>query len=388
MADSKAFSEASDALTRLADGLRQDGNTIEADFLIDTAARVELLSDDLQNCWGGPFNGQTGRQRLMLEILDKVRPDAVIETGTFRGITTEWFADHFAGPIFSCEVDRMYLIQAQHRLGRFSNVSLFHADLREFLRERIAALAPGSRVLFYLDAHWRDDLPLVEELGIITGSDLRWVAMIDDFKVPFDGGYSYDDYGPGKALKLDLLSSLKDRSTIFFPRLHSSEETGAARGTCVLAGDLVENLLACSLLRGGDWKDWKMAELQTVLQEKIDEWSVKVDRLLHLGDEQTKLGKLFAEERAKTLELQLDLQRQRQQELEHDFEKRRQELERDFESRRQELRDLLAQAEQTVGGLARSRTLRRLSFLTTRPQRALGQAQHLLEQTKLVLDRG
>ena len=131
-----------------------------------------------------------------------------------------------------------------------------------------------------------------------------------------------------------------------------------------------------------------MAELQTVLQEKIEEWSVKVDRLLHLGDEQTKLGKLFAEERAKTLELQLDLQRQRQQELEHDFEKRRQELERDFESRRQELRDLLAQAEQTVGGLARSRTLRRLSFLTTRPQRALGQAQHLLEQTKLVLDRG
>src|ERR1700742_1724788 len=154
MTDGKTFGEASQTLTRLADRLRQEGNTKGADYLIDTAARVELLSDDLQNCWGGPFNGQTGRQRLALEVLDKVRPDAVIETGTFRGITTEWFANHFAGPIFSCEVDRMYLIQAQHRLGRFGNVNLFHADSREFLRERIAALAAGSRVLFYLDAHW------------------------------------------------------------------------------------------------------------------------------------------------------------------------------------------------------------------------------------------
>jgi hypothetical protein len=363
MADSQAFGEASSALTRLADGLRQDGNTIGADFLIDTAARVELLSDELQNCWGGPFNGQTGRQRLVLEILDKVRPDAVIETGTFRGITTEWFANQFAGPIFSCEVDRMYLIQAQHRLGRFGNVNLFHSDSREFLRERIAALAAGSRILFYLDAHWRDDLPLVEELRIITGSDLRWVAMIDDFKVPFDEGYSHDDYGPGKALTLDLLSFLKDSSTFFFPRLHSSEETGAVRGTCAVAGDLVEDLLACSLLRGGDWKDWKMAELKTVLQGKIDQ-------LLQQVPEQTKL----VEQRAKALE--------------HDFEKKRQDLEHDFERRRQELRALLAQAEQTVGRLAHSRTLRRLSFLTTRLQRDLGQAQHLLEQSKLVLDRG
>ena len=74
MADSQAFGEASSALTRLADGLRQDGNTIGADFLIDAAARVELLSDDLQNCWGGPFNGQTWRQLLALKTLDKTRP--------------------------------------------------------------------------------------------------------------------------------------------------------------------------------------------------------------------------------------------------------------------------------------------------------------------------
>ena len=260
MTEGKAFGEASDALTRLADGLRQDGNTMGADFLVDAAARVELLSDEFQNCWGGPFNGQTGRQRLVQEILDKVRLDAVVETGTFRGITTEWFANHFAGPISSCEIERLYLIQAQHRLGCFGHVSLFQADSRDFLRERIATLPATSRVLFYLDAHWKDDLPLVEELRIIASSELHWIVMIDGFKVPFDEGYSYDDYGPGKALKLDLLSFLSDSSALFFPRLHSSDETGAVRGTCVLASDLVRDIATCSLLRGGDWNSapWQL----------------------------------------------------------------------------------------------------------------------------------
>jgi hypothetical protein len=115
-----------------------------------------------------------------------------------------------------------------------------------------------------------------------------------------------------------------------------------------------------------------MAELQTALQEKIDEWSVKVDRLLDQSDEQTKLGRLLVEERAKTLDLQRQIYR----------------LEHGLNRTQQELRDLLAQAEQTVGKLARSRTFRRLSFLTTRPQRALGQAQHLLEHMRFVLDRG
>jgi len=29
--------------------------------------------------------------------------------------------------------------------------------------------------------------------------------MIDDFQVPDDPGYAYDDYGPGKALTPDLV---------------------------------------------------------------------------------------------------------------------------------------------------------------------------------------
>src|SRR5206468_11787016 len=52
----------------------------------------------------------------------------------------------------------------------------------------------------YLDAHWNADLPLAEEIDIIFSRCPSAVVMIDDFQVPSDAGYGYDNYGPGKAL--------------------------------------------------------------------------------------------------------------------------------------------------------------------------------------------
>ena len=42
--------------------------------------------------WGGPFNGQRARQALFREIVTKLRPYAIIETGTYLGTTTEFMA--------------------------------------------------------------------------------------------------------------------------------------------------------------------------------------------------------------------------------------------------------------------------------------------------------
>jgi hypothetical protein len=58
----------------------------------------------------------------------------------------------------------------------------------------------GLTVFFYLDAHWNDDLPLADEVDIVFQRCPKAIVMIDDFEVPSDAGYGYDDYGPGKAL--------------------------------------------------------------------------------------------------------------------------------------------------------------------------------------------
>jgi len=71
----------------------------------------------------------------------------------------------------------------------------------------LQALA-GHTLFFYLDAHghvFDDDLPLAEELDIVFRRCPLAVVMIDDFAVPNDAGYGYDDYGPGRALVFDYI---------------------------------------------------------------------------------------------------------------------------------------------------------------------------------------
>ena len=41
--------------------------------------------------WGGPFNGQTFRQEIFLELIEKIDFSAIAETGTFRGTTRSIF---------------------------------------------------------------------------------------------------------------------------------------------------------------------------------------------------------------------------------------------------------------------------------------------------------
>ena len=66
-------------------------------------------------------------------------------------------------------------------------------------KARWKSLADAA-LFFYLDAHWNEDLPLAEELDTIFCRSSNPVVMIEDFQVPDDPDYGYDDYGPRKSL--------------------------------------------------------------------------------------------------------------------------------------------------------------------------------------------
>jgi predicted nucleic acid-binding Zn-ribbon protein len=127
------------------------------------------------------------------------------------------------------------------RLAGIANVRLEQVDSRRFLRELLDTnLLPAGPTFFYLDAHWQDDLPLWEEIDLIFSRHPAPVIMVDDFRVPADTGFAYDDYGKGKCLSVsDLHASVSVRPSLFFPNQGSTRETGAQRGCVVLAqGDI------------------------------------------------------------------------------------------------------------------------------------------------------
>lgn len=206
----------------------------------------------LEEDWNKPFNGQERRKEIFWNILQSCGPAAIIETGAYRGRTTEYMASTSQLPVYTVEADDRNYGYVKARF-RGTNVSVARGDSRSFLRGLVATDGFPSRVFFYLDAHWDRDLPLAEELSIIFDTCSDAVVMIDDFCVPGDPHYYFDDYGSGKVLTADYIAPLVARFglSLFYPSAPSSEETGKRRGCVVLARqiEIVAKLEALKCLR-------------------------------------------------------------------------------------------------------------------------------------------
>ncbi len=199
--------------------------------------RLEFFRQPLlRESWGGPFNGQKYRLRIFFDLLYQFPIRGIVETGTFRGTTTALFAATGL-PVYSSEIEGRAFAYSTMRFWLYgSSLHLHHADSRSFLRDLSQdPSVPKDDVFFYLDAHWGDDLPLLEELEIIFRSWTRPVVMIDDFRVG-DTAYAYDSYGPEKTLDLKYIAPVVTAHNLmtFFPAATPPEETGLRRGSVVV----------------------------------------------------------------------------------------------------------------------------------------------------------
>lgn len=219
-------------------------------------ALAYFYKPELRSSWGGPLNGQSHRQLVVQEIFRFFNPEYVLETGTFRGTTTEFFSTITNAKILSVESSAYLFGYAKARFWLNQKVTLFKGDSRAFLRDFLLD-AHASRVFIYLDAHWDNDLPLLEEIDIVFSSTSSCVVMIDDFEVLDDAGYLYDDYGVGGALDVNYIRDVVDKwkLTGFYPSVSSMAESGAKRGSIVLANEpaVVRQLHSLDSLRAIQW---------------------------------------------------------------------------------------------------------------------------------------
>jgi hypothetical protein len=200
----------------------------------------------------GPFNNQEFRQRIFAWIVAEIGPTYIVETGTARGGTTEFMAERTSVPVFGIEIDTRRITFAGLRLKARAAVRLLHGDSEALLGNLLAGGdLPAGTGFYYLDAHWGEALPLAAEIEQIFTQRPESIVMIDDFHVPDDPGYGYDDYGPGKTLAVDYVRPVVAKLGLrgFFPTCHSTQETGFRRGTLVLARSSADRLGHCPLLR-------------------------------------------------------------------------------------------------------------------------------------------
>ena len=219
------------------------------------AGRLDLfMRPSFRSPTGGPLNGQTERQRIVKQIFEKVPVDAIVETGTYRGSSAKYFTQHFRVPLYTVEMHPRYFAYSRLRLRVNRLVHVRQGDSREFLRALAReAGVPKRLVFFYLDAHWGKELPLREEVSIITEAWSDIVILIDDFQVPDDPGYGFDDYGEGFRLTAEYLApDTWSAYVALYPAATSAEETGRKRGCIVLVSKGLEHLVPdLTLLREG-----------------------------------------------------------------------------------------------------------------------------------------
>ncbi len=108
-----------------------------------------------------------------------------VETGTFRGDTTRWAAQHFSD-VYTIERSTELYDTYQPVLSQIPGVRALHGDSRDVLPSLLTDLPPRGTV-FWLDGHWSggitagqgDECPVLEELACLGGRRDD-IILIDD----------------------------------------------------------------------------------------------------------------------------------------------------------------------------------------------------------------
>jgi hypothetical protein len=148
------------------------------------------------------------------------RCEQFVETGTNVGSSICYLARHFPKlPCYSCEPDKESCEFARRKAAPFPNAQINHEPSPQFLHT-LAKQVPGlasRETLFWLDSHgYGFRWPLREEVEFITTRFDSACIFIDDFKVPGQPQFLFDEYD-GQICGMELIAgSLAKKSDYRF----------------------------------------------------------------------------------------------------------------------------------------------------------------------------
>lgn len=138
-----------------------------------------------------PFNGDYHAVEDVLNLQKETGIRVCIETGTCFGSTTQFFAQVF-DKVKTIEVNRKYQLIAKERLFKCENIEFILGDSSDQLLSMLHGF--DDNTFIFLDAHWSNHCPLIDELISIQNAGIKPVIMIHDFYNPQHSEYGFDSY--------------------------------------------------------------------------------------------------------------------------------------------------------------------------------------------------
>lgn len=125
---------------------------------------------------------------LVLDLAKLNSTGTFVETGTFRGGTCRWAAEHFE-KVHTIERAEGIYESNQETMGNIPNLQMHLGDSRDVLPEIVKELGSNS-IIHWLDGHWsggptageEDECPLIEELQCLVGR-ANDIVLIDDARM-------------------------------------------------------------------------------------------------------------------------------------------------------------------------------------------------------------
>jgi hypothetical protein len=141
-----------------------------------------------------PFNGDSYVCKEFLSIKEKYKINVVVETGSCLYSTTKWLGQHFE-KVHTVELSAEYAQFGSYKVQNMPNVIPEINDSVSFMNGLMQRLSKEDRVLYFLDAHWGDNCPLMGELNALLNSptDFPPVIAIHDWYTG-DESFGYDTY--------------------------------------------------------------------------------------------------------------------------------------------------------------------------------------------------
>jgi predicted O-methyltransferase YrrM len=158
------------------------------------------------------------------KLCKKHEVKTIIETGTFKGKTTLALSE-LADEVHTIEINPAYYNQ-----NNFTNpkITKHQGSSPEVLTKILGSVKKPC--LFYLDAHWYEYWPLLDELKVIGREAKNSIIVIHDCFVPGRPNLGYDTY-KGQRLDLEyIMPYLKEIYPKGYAYHYNSVSTGSNRG--------------------------------------------------------------------------------------------------------------------------------------------------------------
>lgn len=134
-------------------------------------------------------------QEELYRLIDTYNVDTIIETGTYKGWSTNVLAKT-GKKIITIEINPELHNSAKDFNYDHSNIEFYLGSSQEII-DNIIPKNSNNKYLFFLDAHWGEYWPVLDELRVIKEKGLKPVIIIHDFYVPDKNGtakFGYDQY--------------------------------------------------------------------------------------------------------------------------------------------------------------------------------------------------